>query len=99
MSEIARLRWVYEAARKALRYYGAAMPCAFEEAVRQLEDACEEVKLFDAGNDIDIEKEARELIQLADELGITLRIDLKPKQPLAMGNHEYVIETWAKREK
>jgi hypothetical protein len=44
-----------------------------------------------------IERLAKDLVELADGVGVTLRISLKPLQPLAMGNTMHVIEAWPSR--
>lgn len=44
-----------------------------------------------------ISDKARELAALAKEMGVTLRINVVPLQPLAMGNTEHVVEAWPAR--
>jgi hypothetical protein len=39
----------------------------------------------------EIGKRARELLDIADAVGITLTIEQRPRQPLAMGNYEHVV--------
>jgi hypothetical protein len=44
-----------------------------------------------------VRRQAEALVHLAQQLGVTLRIDLHPLQPPAMGHHEPVIEVWPAR--
>jgi hypothetical protein len=41
--------------------------------------------------------QAHELVRRAEALGVTLRIDLVPLQPLSMGNHRHHVEAWPAR--
>lgn len=40
---------------------------------------------------------ARALVALAEELGVSLRIDRQPLQPLGMGHARHVVEAWPAR--
>ena len=42
--------------------------------------------------------EAENLCLYAEAIGVSLRIDRVPRQPLAMGNQRYVVETWPARQ-
>lgn len=44
-----------------------------------------------------IRVQAKALVAQAERLGVSLRIDRRPLQPLAMGNAEHVIEAWPSR--
>ena len=44
-----------------------------------------------------IVREAQRLVDAAEKLGVSLRIDRRPLQPLATGNAEHVIEAWPAR--
>ena len=41
-----------------------------------------------------VETEAAKLIEFATRQGLVVTISRRPLQPLAMGNAEYVVETW-----
>ncbi len=43
----------------------------------------------------ELQRQARELVILASQYGITLTIRTQPLKPLAMGNYELVVETSA----
>lgn len=43
---------------------------------------------------LSIEKQAGNLVRLADELGLNLTIHLEPLKPLAMGNNRPVVTVW-----
>lgn len=40
---------------------------------------------------------ARDLVALAEEVGVALRIERVPLQPLATGNMRHVVEAWPAR--
>jgi hypothetical protein len=40
---------------------------------------------------------AADLLRLAERLGVTVRIDVEPLQPFAMGHHRQVIDVWTAR--
>jgi hypothetical protein len=44
----------------------------------------------------EILRRARALVQVANMMGITLRIDTEPQPPLAMGNYRQTVEAWHK---
>jgi hypothetical protein len=44
-----------------------------------------------------IRVQAEYLVRRAEALGVTLRIDLAPQKPLAMGNHIHRVEAWPAR--
>lgn len=48
--EVIRLRAVYESARRVLRFNGVDKDKT-NEAIQQLDDACERVKALDSGDD------------------------------------------------
>lgn len=41
---------------------------------------------------------ANALVQLAGQFGVNVRIDRRPRQPLAMGNMAPVIDVWPREE-
>lgn len=44
-----------------------------------------------------VQSMADNLVRTAQALGVSVRIDLRPLQPPAMGHHEPVIEVWPAR--
>lgn len=44
-----------------------------------------------------VAEKARELVDMAEILGVSLRIDRVPLQPLAMGNARHVVDAWPAR--
>ena len=46
-----------------------------------------------------ITQQAKELVALAERMGMSLRILRNPLQPLAMGHAEQVVEVWTARQK
>jgi hypothetical protein len=45
-----------------------------------------------------IAAKARDLVEIAEILGVSLRIDRVPMPPLAMGNAVHVVEAWPARQ-
>ena len=43
--------------------------------------------------------ELRNTVARAEAMGVSIRIDRRPLQPLAMGHAEHVVETWEARNK
>lgn len=55
--------------------------------------------LFEADHGSIVWKRAKGLVEYADEHGFVVTIDLKPKDPLAMGNYEHVVNVREARSK